>query len=88
MLQHLDAGHAEHHDVEHGDIDRVLPREFQCVGAIRGNQDMIIVLEDDFQRLARSFLVIDDQQSRFRARGGLAYCRGLGGARSDSRLRV
>ena len=64
-LQHLDAGHGRHVDVEDGDIHLGLLGQFDGAGAVPGHEDLVIVLEDDPQRLAHGIFVIHDQKGAF-----------------------
>ena len=48
-LQHFDAGHARHANVQHRHVDPVLLGQFDRRGAVAGQQDIIFILKDDPQ---------------------------------------
>ena len=61
-FEHFDAGHAGHADVQHRHVNFVFLRQFDRRRPVLGHQQIIIVLENDAQRLARPLLVIHNQQ--------------------------
>jgi len=56
-------------DVENGDVDLVLAGEFDGALAVVGEDQIVILLEDDAQGLPRALLVIDDEEGGFFPRG-------------------
>ena len=69
FFQHLGAAHAGHADVQHGRVDFMLAGQFQGVQAVGGEQEGVIVLENNTQGLPRPLLVIHDEQGAARLVG-------------------
>ncbi len=61
-LQHFDARHARHADVQDRHVNVVLLRQFNRRRPVLGHQQIVIVLENHPQRHPRPFLVVHDQQ--------------------------
>ena len=61
-FEHLDARHARHANIQNGHINLVVLGQLDGGGAVGGHQHLVFVLEDDPQRLPRTFLVIHDQE--------------------------
>ena len=71
FAQHFHAGHPLHQDVEHRHVDGLVLGQRERLDAARGNEHIVIVLEDDAQRLPWPFLVIAGDEEGFRLyRGG------------------
>ena len=70
FLEQFHAGHSVHHDVEDGDVDGLGAGDIECVGAIAGDADLVVLLEDDLEGLARAVLVIDDEKGWLCGGGG------------------
>ena len=52
-------------NVQHRDVNLVLLGQFDRGGAVAGHEDVVIVLENDPERLARPVFVIHNQQRAF-----------------------
>ncbi len=80
-FQDFRPAHPSHANVQDGDVDLVLLGQFHGALAVGGNQQVVIVLEDDTQGLSRTFLIIDNEESPA-GLCGPAGCRLRNGSRS------
>jgi len=79
LLQQFNAGHAGHEDIQHGDMDFIFADALEGGDAIARKKDVVFVLEDNFQRLPRAVLVINDQQRRLVRPCGSGFLRSRNG---------
>ena len=62
LAQQFDPRHPRHANVQHRRVHGMLPDQFDGLAAIVGQQDGVVVLEDDPQGLAGTLLVVHNQQ--------------------------
>ena len=72
-LQNLDARHAGHADVQHRHVNVMFLRQLNRRRAVLGHEQVVVVLENYPQRLARAVFVVHNQQraALFGGRGRL-----------------
>ncbi len=69
-LEHLEAVHAGHLDVEEHEIERLALGQGDAIGSGGGEQALVaLVLEDHLQRLADARFIVYDQDARFHGCG-------------------
>ena len=64
-------------------MDRLAPGEINGLRPIARDEDLVVILEDDAQRLPRPFFVINDQERQFLG----CVTLGCGGARRRIQVR-
>ena len=61
-FQNFDARHARHADVQHRHVNRMFLRQLNRRRPVLGHQQIVFILENNAQRLARAVLVVHNQQ--------------------------
>ena len=65
LAQQFDSRHPGHADVQHRRVHGMLLHQFDGFVAVVRQQDVVVVLEDDAERLPRALFVVHDQQRTF-----------------------
>ena len=75
-LQHVEAVHLRHLDVEEDEVGRFLLGDLEPRGAVGREQALVaLVLEDHLQRRADGLLVVDDEDPRLHGWGAATSIR-------------